>query len=180
VDVAGQQSYRRRKHNRETSAHRWQACGYVLQIVVWEQAPRLHNAAHMPNSRNVLIVESPSGGREVTRREFTVDSIMALFAGVAITVTTAACGGDDNPSAPDGSRSGVVEANHGHSAVVTAAQITAGNSVTLTLAGSDHTHTVDLTGAEVVQIGNGTRVTKQSSNDASGSFGAHAHAVTFN
>ena len=134
----------------------------------------------MAHSRNVLIVESPSGDRAITRREFTVDSLMALFAGVAITVTTAACGGDDNPSGPDGSRSGVVEANHGHSAVVTAAQITAGNSVTLTLAGSDHTHTVDLTGAEVGQIGAGTRVTKQSTNDASASFGAHAHTVTFN
>ena len=134
----------------------------------------------MANSRNVLIVESPSGDRAITRREFTLDSLMALFAGVAITVTTAACGGDDNPSGPDGSRSGVVEANHGHSAVVTAAQITAGNSVTLTLAGSDHTHTVDLTGAEVGQIGAGTRVTKQSTNDASASFGAHAHTVTFN
>jgi hypothetical protein len=136
----------------------------------------------MPNSHNVLIVESPSGDRELTRREFTVESLMALFAGVAITVSTAACGGDGdgNPSTPDGSRTGTVETNHGHSAVVTAAQITAANAVTLTLGGSDHTHTVDLTGAEVVQIGNGTRVTKQSTNDASAAFGAHAHAVTFN
>ena len=140
----------------------------------------MQTVALMPNSRNVLIVESPSGDRELTRREFTVESLMALFAGVAITVTTAACGGDDDPTGPDGSRTGTVEANHGHSAVVTAAQITAGNSVTLSLSGSDHTHTVDLTGAEVGQIGNGTRVTKQSTNDASAAFGAHAHTVTFN
>ena len=136
----------------------------------------------MANSRNVLIVESPSGHRGLTRREFTVESLMALFAGVAITVTSAACGGgdDDDGVGPDGNRSGTVEANHGHSAVVTAAQITAANSVTLTLGGSDHTHTVDLTGAEVGQIGNGTRVTKKSNNNASASFGAHAHTVTFN
>ena len=133
----------------------------------------------MPNNPNVLIVESPSD-RGLTRREFTVDSLLALFTGVAITVSTAACGGDDDPTGPDGSRAGTVDANHGHSAVVTAAQITAGNSVTLTLAGSDHTHTVDLTGAEVVQIGNGTRVTKTSTSNASAAFGAHAHTVTFN
>ncbi len=135
----------------------------------------------MPNNPDVLIVESPSGDRGLTRREFTVESLMALFAGVAITVSTAACGSDDDDGVgPDGSRTGTVDANHGHSAVVTAAQITAANAVTLTLAGSDHTHTVDLTGAEVVQIGNGTRVTKTSTSNASAAFGAHAHTVTFN
>ena len=140
----------------------------------------MHNVALMANSRNVLIVEGASGDRGLTRREFTVESLMALFAGVAITVTAAGCGGDDDPVGPDGSRSGTIEANHGHSATVTAAQITAANNVTLTLGGSDHTHTVDLTGAEVVQIGNGTRVTKQSTSDPSAAFGAHAHGVTFN
>ena len=134
----------------------------------------------MTKGPNAIMADGHSGEREISRREFTVESLMALFAGVAITVTSAACGSDSDPVAPDGSRSGSVSANHGHSATVTAVQITAANAVTLTLAGSDHTHTVDLTGAEVVQIGNGTRVSKTSTSNASAQFGAHDHTVTFN
>ena len=134
----------------------------------------------MANSRTDIIQDGQTGERELSRREFTVESLMALFAGVTITVTATACGGDDNPTQPDGSRSGSISANHGHAATVTSVQINAGNAVTLTLAGSDHTHTVDLTGAEVVQIGNGTRVSKTSTSNASAAFGAHDHTVTFN
>jgi len=135
----------------------------------------------MANSRTEIIAESQTSERELSRREFTVESLMALFAGVAITVTATACGGDDdNPSAPDGSRTASISANHGHSATVTSVQINAGNAVTLTLGGSDHSHTVDLTAAEVVQIGNGTRVSKQSTSNASAGFGTHDHTVTFN
>ena len=138
----------------------------------------------MANNPKVLIVESPSD-RGLTRREFTVESLMTLFAGVAVTVSTSACGGGDggggNPTTPDGSRSGSVSANHGHVATVLAAQITAGNNVTLDIRGSaDHPHTVALTGAEVVQIGNGQRVAKTSSSDPSASAGTHDHTVTFN
>jgi hypothetical protein len=137
----------------------------------------------MANSRKAIIADSQKDPRELSRREFTVESLMALFAGVTITVTATGCGGDDgddNPTGPDGSRSGAISANHGHSATVTSVQINAGNAVTLTLAGSDHTHTVDLTGAEVVQIGNGTRVSKASTANASAAFGTHDHTVTFN
>jgi hypothetical protein len=139
----------------------------------------------MSNSQNVLVVESPSGERGITRREFTVESLMALFAGVAVTISTSACGssgdGGGNPVTPDGSRGGNVSANHGHVATVTAAQITAANNVTLDIRGSaDHPHTVGLTGAEVVQIGNGVSVTKVSSTDPSASSGTHDHTVTFN
>ena len=139
----------------------------------------------MTHSRNVLVVESPSGERGITRREFTVESLMALFAGVAITVSTSACGssggGGGNPAAPDGSRGANISANHGHVATVTAAQITSANNVTLDIRGSaDHPHTVGLTGAEVVQIGNGQNVTKTSSTDPSASSGTHDHTVSFN
>ena len=137
----------------------------------------------MANNPKVLIVESPSD-RGLTRREFTVESLMTLFAGVAVTVTTSACGGGGgggNPTTPDGSRGGNITANHGHVATVTAAQITAGNNVTLDIRGSaDHPHTVALTGAEVVQIGNGQSVSKTSSIDPSASAGTHDHTVTFN
>ena len=137
----------------------------------------------MADSRNEILAESHAAERELSRREFTVESLMALFAGVTITVSASACGGGGNggnPNTPDGSRSGVISANHGHTATVTAAQITAGNAVTVTLGGSDHPHRVDLTGAEVVQIGNGVQVTKTSTVDPSAQFGPHDHTVTFN
>ena len=121
--------------------------------------------------------------RELSRREFSVEALMALFAGVAITVT--ACGGDDYDGGPTGpgvdGRTGSVSDNHGHVATVTSVEITAANAVTLQIRGSaDHPHSVALTSAEVVQIGGGTRVSKTSSTDPSAAFGTHAHTVTFN
>ncbi len=130
------------------------------------------------------MTQQDTGDREISRREFTVESLMALFAGVVITVSTTACGGSDdggNPIAPDGSRSGSISANHNHVATVTAAQITAANTVTLDIRGSsDHPHTVVLSAAEVTQIGNNQRVSKTSSSDPSVQFGTHDHTVTFN
>jgi len=121
-----------------------------------------------------------------TRREFTVQSVLTMLSGVAITLSS--CGGDSNSStAPSttsttsttsmsGDNVGVVGANHGHTAVITAAQLTAANAVSLDISGSaDHPHTVNLTDTEVGQIAGGTRVQKASSNDD-----GHAHTVTFN
>jgi hypothetical protein len=119
----------------------------------------------------------------LTRREFSAEALMALFAGVAITVT--ACGdgdGNDSDGGPSGNgRNGSVSANHQHTATVTSAQLTAGNQIELDIRGSaDHPHTVTLTAAEVVQIRDNQRVSKQSSTDPSATFGTHAHTVTFN
>jgi hypothetical protein len=123
---------------------------------------------------------------DLSRREFTAASVMAILAGV--TVTISGCGGGSNPGSPNplpsptptpaasGDKSGVVSANHGHVATVTAAQITAAGSVSLDIRGTaDHTHSVELTAGEVQQIGTGTKVAKNSSNNAS-----HDHTVTFN
>jgi hypothetical protein len=107
---------------------------------------------------------------------------MALLGGV--TITMAACGDDGSPAGPTpGSTTvtGSVLANHGHAAVVTDAQITAANAVTLTIRGqATHPHTVELSAQEVVQIGNRQRVTKTSSTDDSPDAGVHSHTVTFN
>ena len=126
--------------------------------------------------------------RDFSRREFTAASVMALLAGV--TVTLSGCGGGNNPGSPNPNPSptptptppasadkvGAVSANHGHQATVTAAQITAAGAVSLDIHGmADHTHTVELTGAEVQQIGAGTRVAKTSTTNVS-----HDHTVTFN
>jgi hypothetical protein len=117
---------------------------------------------------------------EITRREFTIESVMALLAGVTITVT--GCGGDDDPTptspspTPSANVPGAVATNHGHTAEVTAAQITAAGAVSLDITGTaTHPHRVELTGDEVRRIGQRQQVVKTSSTDA-----GHSHSVTFN
>jgi hypothetical protein len=127
--------------------------------------------------------------RCITRREFTLAAAMAVLSGVAISVT--ACGGDSgSPAAPSsagsgstatststsGGKTGSISANHGHSAVVSSAQLGTSGGISLDIRGSaDHPHTVALTGAELSAIAGGQRVSKESSSDAS-----HSHSVTFN
>ena len=121
------------------------------------------------------------------RREFTLAAALAAFSGVAITIS--ACGGGgSSPSSPStpaptapptagtGDKSASISANHGHTAAITGAQLTAGAAVRLELTvGNGHTHSVTLSAAEVTQIAGNTRVSKESS-DA----GGHSHTVTFN
>ena len=123
---------------------------------------------------------------DITRRDFTLQSLLALLGGVVVTVT--ACGDSSSPSsptpstttappqAPTGDVQGTISANHGHTATITRAQLTANNQVTLDIRGSsDHPHSVSLTAAEVSQIAAGQRVSKESTNNQS-----HTHFVTFN
>ena len=123
----------------------------------------------------------------LTRREFTRESVLALLSGVVITVT--GCSGGSYSTSPtppaggggnnSGGRNGSISANHGHTAFVSDAQITGGNSVRLDITGSsDHGHTIDLTGGELMQIGNGQRIVKTST--VSQVQGTHSHNVTFN
>jgi hypothetical protein len=121
------------------------------------------------------------------RREFTVAAVLAALSGVTITISS--CGGSDNgptsnptpgpnptPTPAAGDKSGSISGNHGHTAVITAAQLTAANSVTLDIRGqATHTHSVELSAGEVTQISQGTRVAKASSTDD-----GHSHSVTFN
>jgi hypothetical protein len=117
-----------------------------------------------------------------SRREFTAAAVMAMLAGV--TVTISGCGGGGGGGSPtqpnnppaSGDRLGNVSANHGHEARITAAQLAAGNEVTLQIRGtSDHPHTVVLSAAEVASIAAGQRVGKASSEED-----FHTHTVTFN
>jgi len=125
-------------------------------------------------------------GEVLTRRDFTLAAAMAMLSGVAITVS--GCGGSSSasPAAPSptgsgstpasGDRTGTISANHGHSAVIAAAQLGASGGITLNIEGTaGHPHTVALSGAELSAIGANQRVAKESSNDAS-----HTHIVTFN
>jgi hypothetical protein len=118
------------------------------------------------------------------RREFTRQSLLAMLSGVVITISGCgggSSGGSNNPTPPTnpGDERAEISANHGHSAVITAAELTAGNQLTVTLRGTvgvaDHTHTVNLSSAEVVSIRDGARVSKPSTTED-----AHNHTVTFN
>lgn len=102
-----------------------------------------------------------------------------MLGGAAITISGCGGGGGGNPSGPTlgpGDKAGSVSANHGHTVVVTAAQLTAGNGLNLGIRGSsNHSHAISLTGAQVVSIRDGARVSVTSTVDD-----AHDHTVTFN
>ena len=118
----------------------------------------------------------------IDRRQFTVASAMAILTGVVITIT--GCGSSSSsPTSPTpvptpgpGDKVGTISGNHGHSAIITAASLTAGGALSLDIRGSaDHTHTVSLTGADLTSISANQRVSKESTNESS-----HSHTVTFN
>ena len=122
------------------------------------------------------------GDESIDRREFTLQSAMAILS--VATITISGCSdGDSNPGpgpSPGPGHStgatGVVSANHGHTATITGAQLTARNAIQLTITGSaTHPHTVDLTAAGVGMIADLQRVSKSSSTDD-----GHLHTVTFN
>lgn len=127
-----------------------------------------------------------TAGASLTRRDFTLAAAMAVLSGVAISVS--GCGGSSysspaSPSSSDpsstgasGNKAGTISANHGHSAVITSAQLGLSGGIALNIEGTaGHPHTVALTGADLAAIAGGQRVSKESSNDA-----AHSHTVTFN
>ena len=118
-------------------------------------------------------------GLLLDRREFTAKSVLALLSGVVITIT--GCSEDNpsnpaNPSQEAGDAVAAISANHGHTAVITSAQLLAPTAISLDIRGSaSHSHTVELTQLEVAQIADGTRVSKLSTNEQ-----GHDHMVTFN
>jgi len=122
----------------------------------------------------------------LSRREFTVASALAMLSGVVITISPSACGSSYSPStpsptptptpAPAGDKVGSISNNHGHEAVVTGAKLTGGAAISLDIKGTaTHTHTVDLSVAELTSIAANQRVSKESTTDSS-----HSHTVTFN
>ena len=127
--------------------------------------------------------ESFETGASRTRREFTLEAALALLAGCVITISDA-CGSstptDPTPAAPPADITGLIGSNHSHSAVITGAQITAGNAVTLNIQGTAvHSHTLSLTQADLTALKNRQSVTRDSSTDFSNAFGTHSQAVTF-
>jgi hypothetical protein len=115
--------------------------------------------------------------RLTTRREFTLEAALALLSTVTIVVAES-CGGG-SPAAPSpagpGDLSGTISANHGHTAIIREAQLSAGNAFTLDIRGvATHPHSVNLTQGDLTTLQNKQPVVKQSTNNDS-----HTHAVTF-
>ena len=128
------------------------------------------------------IVTTPGAG--ISRREFTLETCLAILAGAAITIVGSGCGsGGSSPAGPSGGpgpgsgdKSGAISGNHGHTAVITAAQLTAGNAVDVLLTeGTGHTHHLALTANQVAAVAANQSVSGTSSTD-----GGHNHTVTFN
>ena len=119
-----------------------------------------------------------SKGPTLDRREFTRQSVIALFSGVAITLTTTSCANGPTEPTSYADAVGNVANNHGHTVTITGAQLLAGGAVTLDVQGtSSHPHQVTLSSADVKAIRSGQRVSKDTSPSPSGS---HFHTVTFN
>ena len=123
-------------------------------------------------------VDTLASRRSLTRRKFTLEAALAILAGCIITVTETACGSSSTtptPVTPVADVNGVVAANHGHIAVITGAQITAGGTLSLNIQGTaTHNHTVAVSQADLTTLKNRQTVTSTSSTDAS-----HSHTVTF-
>jgi hypothetical protein len=128
------------------------------------------------------IVTTPGAG--ISRREFTLETCLAILAGATITIMGSACGSSNsNPAGPSGGpapsagdKSGVISNNHGHTATITAAELAAGNALNVLLTqGSGHTHHLSLTANEVAMIAANQKVSGESTVD-----NAHSHTVTFN
>jgi hypothetical protein len=113
------------------------------------------------------------------RREFTLAALLAMLGGVSITLS--GCGSSPSgPSAPAApaplaDKTATISSNHGHVAVITGGQLTAANTVTLSLQGTaSHNHMLELSAAEVQEIAEGRTFAKECTG------APHKHLVTFN
>jgi hypothetical protein len=111
----------------------------------------------------------------LTRREFTLESVLAILSAATITIT--GCSGSDlGPSPPPGDREGVVSNNHNHRAIVTAAQLNSDGTVTVDMRWrATHNHELTITAPELAAIAENGHVVKVSSTTE-----GHNHTVTFN
>ncbi len=124
----------------------------------------------------------------IDRREFAKEASLAFLSGV--TVTVSACGGGGGsgsgpttsttpPPANTGDEVGEVSANHGHQAIITAAQLMAGGALQLDIAGTaGHSHSVSLPEQAVQDIRDAKPV--QTVTTITSAPDPHSHTVTFN
>lgn len=120
------------------------------------------------------IEERPESSAEwIDRREFLGHAFLAFLSGVAVTVSgCGTTGGSSGTSDVQGAISG----NHGHIAVITAAQLSQGQALVLSIQGNAaHNHTVSLSAQQVAGVRQGSTVSV-----VSGVGDGHTHQVTFN
>jgi len=120
----------------------------------------------------------------ISRREFTLEAVMAILAGCVITITDTACGSSSTTptpvanAVPPADVAGVIAANHAtpHAVTITGAQISAGTAIaTMNIQGqSTHNHTLSITAAQLTSLKNKQAVSMDSTNDS-----GHQHTVTF-
>jgi hypothetical protein len=114
----------------------------------------------------------------ITRREFSLQSALAILSTCVITID--GCGGYKNPNNPTPAPTvndvtGSISANHGHTATIKAADITAGNAINLDIQGSaTHPHTVAISQSDLQTLKNRQAVSRDSTNTS-----GHSHTVTF-
>jgi hypothetical protein len=114
--------------------------------------------------------------KHLVSRRVALESLGIILA--AATITIAGCGGDIDlgPSPPTGSREGVVSENHGHRAIVDAAQLNSSSTVRIDMRHrASHNHELILTPTELAAITENGHVVKDSSTTE-----GHNHTVTFN
>jgi hypothetical protein len=112
----------------------------------------------------------------LSRRAFTVESVLAILATATITITGCDGSTDLGPSPPAGAREGVVSNNHGHRAIVESAQLNSINTVTIDMRfRATHNHELTLTPLELASISENGRLVKTST-----TTDGHSHTVTFN
>jgi hypothetical protein len=174
IDTLGVPTLARRESRRSV---RRVLCSTLSQTSNDVNCLGLQRRQRLPPLEALLMFNGFSEAAGIDRREFTRAALMSMLAGVSVTVW--GCG--SNPSSPSNGRTGDVVGNHGHQAVITNAQLTGNNAITLDIRGSaDHPHSVELTVAELNQISAGQRLGKTSSTDPSASVGTHNHLVQFN
>jgi hypothetical protein len=111
----------------------------------------------------------------MNRREFTTQAALLMLGGATITLTGCGGGSPAASSPPLTDKTGTISSNHGHSAVITAAQQGEGGSLDLDLRGTaSHTHMLSLTAAEIATIRSGAVFEKTCTGTS------HTHTVTFN
>ena len=109
--------------------------------------------------------------RRVDRR-----TVVALLAGVGVTVVGCSSDNGDPAGATRLPEVGDISENHGHVAQIRPPQLAAAAALDLDMQGTaNHTHRLALTDDEVRGVRDGERVVKISSLSAS-----HRHTVTFN
>jgi len=116
----------------------------------------------------------------MTRKEFLASLVKGTAVGAVAAGALAACGGDDDGAAtidgPPGacSPTATIGTNHGHTLVVSAADIAAAADKTYDIMGSSvHTHSVTLTAAHFASLAAGTMVMTVSTTGS-----AHTHSIT--